>query len=223
MLLRLGGGLMKGVEWTGTNATGTDQGGRATQSDRDVGFTRAIPSYKTVGAGQDICGRLAHLHLLVGPTQLYIKQFVKKDGNEGGSSEGNQESMSDSHQLQPSTQLTCRRPWHPSPENCPGASALDLMERIQLEFRDCRLLPTPAKWLQMSDTPCIMLVGSLAFLEVGLQAHFSMHQNILLEELLRMNNKRASSVWQIGFLIFSCKIFCQTFYLLTKYMGLHWK
>lgn len=84
MLLRLGGGLMKGVEWTGTNATATDQGGRATQSDREVGFTRAIPSYKTVGAGQDICGRSARLHLLVGPTQLYIKQFVKKDGNEGG-------------------------------------------------------------------------------------------------------------------------------------------
>lgn len=53
--------------------------------------------------------------------------------------------------------------------------------------------------------------------------HFSRHRNILLEELLLMNKKRASSVWQIGFLIFSCKIFCQTFCLLTKYMGLHWK
>lgn len=44
-----------------------DQGGRVTQSDMESGFRRAIPSYKAVGAGEEVYGRLWPLHLPVVP------------------------------------------------------------------------------------------------------------------------------------------------------------
>lgn len=167
--LRLGGGLTSGVERIDANAAGT-RSRRQSHSERQGSrVTRASPSHKTVGAGEGIYGRLVLFHLLVGPTRLYIRQLGKTDGNEAGDSEGNQESMSDSQHLQPYIQWTCRRPQHPSWE-CPWASGLNLMKRIQPEFKHGRLLPTPTGQLQASNNPCIMLMGSLAFPEVGLQA-----------------------------------------------------
>lgn len=82
-----------------------DQGDRDTQSDLEPGFIRAIPSYKTVGAAEEMYGRLVPLHLLRGPTELYTRQYGRKDGNKVGATEGNQESMSDSQHFQPTIQL----------------------------------------------------------------------------------------------------------------------
>lgn len=156
--LRLGGSLTSGMEGTDANAAGTRSRRQSHSEWQGSRVTRASPYHKTVGAGEGVYGRLVLLHLLVGPTWLYIRQLGKTDGNEAGNSEGNQvwlpaPSTLYSADLQNTHELQAWTWWKGSTLSSRTAGC------CPLQLVNCRLV-----------TPCIRLVGSLAFLEVGLQA-----------------------------------------------------
>lgn len=77
-----------------------DQGSRATQSDMESGFIRVIPSYKTVGTGEEVYGRLLPLQVLVALNCLEVrtKSWDRKLDTKGARGRTN-DSKSDSHHL----------------------------------------------------------------------------------------------------------------------------
>lgn len=74
------------------------QEGRATQSAMESGVISVIPFSKTLGAGEEVFGKLESLHLVVGHKYRIGLAVEKKAGQEQGESEGKLGPMPNSHQ-----------------------------------------------------------------------------------------------------------------------------